>query len=185
MGNNNPVPSPLFGLIQGFVGLMDQCPVRMDGLFAHGSYSKTYGHEWERGRGRVGQAQILHSGAKSILPAADTRLYDGAEGTLDGTPFEVVGHVRYAHPSGQWDEWYLEVQGQGAAGRSEDEVEHEGDYCPLCKKGKLKRVNAIDIEANMRKVKKLLANIKRPVRILRPDEAIVESALDQPMGIVK
>lgn len=69
------------------------------------------------------QAQILHSGAKSILPAADTRLYDGAEGTLDGTPFEVVGHVRYAHPSGHWDEWYLEVQGQGAAWLSEDERE--------------------------------------------------------------
>lgn len=66
---------------------------------------------------------VLQAGEKSILPETDTRLFNAATGTLDGQRFEVIGHVRYNHPSGHWDEWYLSLADGGEAWLSEDERE--------------------------------------------------------------
>ena len=54
----------------------------------------------------------IFAGDKSILPDTDTRLYDGASGTLDDKKFEVIGHIRYKHDTGHWDEWYIDCQGE-------------------------------------------------------------------------
>lgn len=66
---------------------------------------------------------VLHAGEKSILVQGDTRLFDGARGTLQGKRFRVIGHVRYDWGAGTWDEWYIDVEGEGAAWLSEDERE--------------------------------------------------------------
>ncbi|SEH08918.1 DUF4178 domain-containing protein [Candidatus Venteria ishoeyi] len=63
---------------------------------------------------------VLQAGKKSILPEADTRLFDGATGQLNGKNFEVIGHVRYAHASGHWDEWYLALADGETIWLSED-----------------------------------------------------------------
>ena len=60
-------------------------------------------------------------GTKSILPDSDSRLYMGATGKILGKTFQVVGHVRYEHSSGAWDEWYMNIEGGKAAWVSEDE----------------------------------------------------------------
>lgn len=48
-------------------------------------------------------------GEQSILPQDDSRLYLGATGTLNKHSFVSVGHIRYTHDDGFWDEWYLEL----------------------------------------------------------------------------
>lgn len=68
-----------------------------------------------------GEETALQMGEKSILPEGDTRLFMHATGKLDGTPFEVVGHLRYQHGTGTWDEWYLQLGNGGVAWLSEDE----------------------------------------------------------------
>ena len=44
-----------------------------------------------------------------------------ATGSLDGRGYQVVGHVRYDHGRGAWDEWYLQMDDGGVAWLSEDE----------------------------------------------------------------
>jgi hypothetical protein len=63
----------------------------------------------------------LKTGTQSILPEADTRLFMHATGKLMGRGFDVVGHLRYDHGRGTWDEWYLELADGGVAWLSEDE----------------------------------------------------------------
>lgn len=64
---------------------------------------------------------VLKMGTQSILPEDDTRLHMHATGKLDGRPFEVMGHVRYDHGRGSWDEWYLMLADGSEAWLSEDE----------------------------------------------------------------
>jgi hypothetical protein len=68
-----------------------------------------------------GDDEALHTGGKSILPETDARLFLGAEGRLGERQFEVVGHVRYDHGRGAWDEWYLQLADGGISWVSEDE----------------------------------------------------------------
>lgn len=68
-----------------------------------------------------GEDEALRIGRQSVLPDSDARLYLHATGTLDGESFEVVGHLRYAHESGYWDEWYLQFASGKVAWLSEDE----------------------------------------------------------------
>lgn len=67
-----------------------------------------------------GEETALQMGERSILPEGDTRLYMHATGKLDGRPFDVVGHLRYQHGAGAWDEWYLQLADGGVAWLSED-----------------------------------------------------------------
>ena len=64
---------------------------------------------------------VLKMGDKSILPEADTRLFLHATGKITGQGFEVVGHLRYDHGRGTWDEWYLQLDNGDEAWVSEDE----------------------------------------------------------------
>ena len=59
---------------------------------------------------------VAKLGRQSILPEADTRLFLHATGKLYGTGFSVVGHLRYDHGRGCWDEWYVQLDdGKGGA----------------------------------------------------------------------
>jgi len=51
----------------------------------------------------------------------------------------------------------------GAIGKAKDENSHAGETCPQCKTGKLEYANPIDIEANMRRIRRLRARIKKEV----------------------
>ena len=66
---------------------------------------------------------VLRAGLQSILPESDARLFMHARGKLGGRDFEVVGHLRYDHGRGQWDEWYLQLGDGAVAWLSEDERE--------------------------------------------------------------
>ncbi len=66
---------------------------------------------------------VLKTGAQSILPASDSRLFLHASGMLDGRGYQVVGHVRYDHGRGAWDEWYLQLDDGSVAWLSEDQRE--------------------------------------------------------------
>ncbi|MFH1132347.1 MAG: DUF4178 domain-containing protein [Pseudomonadota bacterium] len=68
-----------------------------------------------------GEDQKLKIGAKSILPETDSRLYMHATGSLYGRGYQVIGHMRYDHGRGAWDEWYLEMNDGTVAWVSEDE----------------------------------------------------------------
>jgi len=49
---------------------------------------------------------------KASIPAGDqSRLALGATGRVEGVGFRVVGGVRYEYERGQWDEWYVELDG--------------------------------------------------------------------------
>ncbi len=48
-------------------------------------------------------------GEQSILPEEDSRLYLGATGSILKHSFLAVGHIRYRHDEGFWDEWYLQL----------------------------------------------------------------------------
>ncbi len=61
------------------------------------------------------------SGERSILPENDSRLYLGARGAVVGRRFSVVGHVRYDHGQGAWDEWHLSLDDGSEGWFSEDE----------------------------------------------------------------
>ncbi len=63
---------------------------------------------------------VLNVGVQSILPEDDTRLHIGATGRILGEGFRVIGHVRYDHGRGHWDEWYLELDSSETAWVSED-----------------------------------------------------------------
>jgi hypothetical protein len=63
----------------------------------------------------------LHLGEKAIVPESDSRLFMFAQGTVGGTPFQVVGHVRYDYDRGGWDEWYLSLANGEFAWLSEDQ----------------------------------------------------------------
>ena len=62
----------------------------------------------------------LKTGQQSILPEGDTRLFMHATGKLMGRGYEVIGHLRYDHGRGTWDEWYLQLDDGGVAWLSED-----------------------------------------------------------------
>lgn len=64
---------------------------------------------------------VLKTGTQSILPDNDSRLFMHATGKLMGRGFEVVGHLRYSHGRGTWEEWYLQTDDGGIAWLSEDE----------------------------------------------------------------
>ncbi len=64
---------------------------------------------------------VAKMGAQSILPESDSRLFMNATGKILGKSYSVIGHVRYEHYQGAWDEWYLEIEGGKAAWVSEDE----------------------------------------------------------------
>ncbi|RME19078.1 MAG: DUF4178 domain-containing protein [Deltaproteobacteria bacterium] len=65
---------------------------------------------------------VARMGSRSVLPEGDTRLFMGATGSFQGRAFRVIGHVRYEHARGGWDEWYLELDGgHDYAWLSEDE----------------------------------------------------------------
>lgn len=66
---------------------------------------------------------VLKMGTTSILPEKDTRLFMGARGTVGERGFHVIGHLRYAHASGVWDEWYVEDRDGQPFWLSEDERE--------------------------------------------------------------
>lgn len=68
-----------------------------------------------------GDDQVLQTGEKSVLPESDARLYLHATGKLGGEGYEVIGHVRYDHGRGNWDEWYLQLNNGSVAWISEDE----------------------------------------------------------------
>jgi len=53
------------------------------------------------------QESLSLSGTSSRLPEGYSRLYRGAIGTIDTSPFQVLGRVRYAFSRGFWDEWYI------------------------------------------------------------------------------
>ncbi len=68
-----------------------------------------------------GEDAALKMGEQSILPEGDTRLYMHATGKLQERPFDVVGHLRYQHGAGGWDEWYLQLGDGSVAWLSENE----------------------------------------------------------------
>ena len=70
-----------------------------------------------------GSDQQAQAGTKSILPESDTRLFHLAAGQLQGVGYQVVGHLRYDHGRGSWDEWYLQLDDGRVAWVSEDERE--------------------------------------------------------------
>lgn len=63
----------------------------------------------------------LSAGRESLLPESDSRFFNGATGTISGRGFRVVGHLRYGHGGGSWDEWYLELDDRTEIWVSEDE----------------------------------------------------------------
>lgn len=69
-----------------------------------------------------GQA-IRNLGRQSILPEGFSRLYRGATGRLAQSRFRVAGRIRYAFPSGFWDEWYLAMEDGTWAWLTEDDHE--------------------------------------------------------------
>ena len=54
------------------------------------------------------------SGTTSRLPQGFTRLYTGAEGSLRGRRFKVLGRIRYSYGKGFWDEWALWLEDEEA-----------------------------------------------------------------------
>jgi hypothetical protein len=65
--------------------------------------------------------RVAKMGERSVLPESDSLLFLGASGKILGKRYQVVGHVRYEHYRGSWDEWYLDIGGTKAAWVSEDE----------------------------------------------------------------
>jgi hypothetical protein len=66
---------------------------------------------------------VLSAGKQSVLPEGFTRLYRGAQGSLSGERFEVLGRARYEFRSGVWDEWYVALGPQRNGWITEDDHE--------------------------------------------------------------
>ncbi|MCK5689644.1 DUF4178 domain-containing protein [Myxococcota bacterium] len=63
---------------------------------------------------------VLQSGKKSVVPEGDTRLYQNATGKAADKAFQVIGHVRYDHGRGTWDEFFVEYTNGESSWISED-----------------------------------------------------------------
>lgn len=68
-----------------------------------------------------GEDEVVHLGQVSRVPPSDARLFMHATGTLGGAGFRVIGHLRYEHERGGWDEWYLELDSGETTWLSEDQ----------------------------------------------------------------
>jgi len=94
------------------------------------------------------EERVLAAGLRSVLPEGFTRLYRGASGSLKGSRFTVLGRVRYAFPSGFWDEWYVELPDGTGAWLTEDNhelcLEHAVDF-DVPEFGTFKRLKRMDL----------------------------------------
>lgn len=61
------------------------------------------------------------TGKVATLAELPSPLYVDAVGTLAGQPFQAVGRLRYSYDAGQWDEWFVLLDGQHPAWLVEDE----------------------------------------------------------------
>lgn len=60
-----------------------------------------------------GEEAAAIRGTLSALPPSRSQLFVGANGSIDGMEFLVLGRVRYGYERGYWDEWYLQ-RGDGS-----------------------------------------------------------------------
>jgi DNA-directed RNA polymerase subunit RPC12/RpoP len=65
----------------------------------------------------------LRAGKKSMELPRSSRFRVGATGKLGKHKFTVLGRLRYAHEKGEWDEWFIELQGGRIQWLAEDEGE--------------------------------------------------------------
>jgi hypothetical protein len=65
----------------------------------------------------------LRAGNKSMDLPRSSRFRVGATGKLGQHEFTVLGRLRYAHEKGEWDEWFIEMQGGKIQWLAEDEGE--------------------------------------------------------------
>lgn len=61
------------------------------------------------------------TGKSAKLIELPSKLYIDASGTISGTPFEVLGRLRYQYDSGMWDEWFVMLEGHQPGWLVEDE----------------------------------------------------------------
>lgn len=61
------------------------------------------------------------TGRTAKLVELPSKLYIDAQGTISGTPFEVLGRLRYQYDSGMWDEWFIMLEGKQPGWLVEDE----------------------------------------------------------------
>lgn len=59
-------------------------------------------------------------GKVATLTELPSPLYVDAVGKLAGQPFQAVGRLRYRYDAGQWDEWFVLLDGQHPAWLVED-----------------------------------------------------------------
>jgi hypothetical protein len=69
----------------------------------------------------VTPAGLDPTGQKALLADFPSILSIGAEGSLSGTPFRVLGRLRYKYDEGFWDEWFLQLDGGRKVWLQEDE----------------------------------------------------------------
>ncbi len=70
------------------------------------------------------------TGRKAKLAQYPSRFAVGRKGTIKGSPFRVLGRVRYDYGDGFWDEWFLVFDDGRTAYLQED----EGEYTLFVKK---------------------------------------------------
>ncbi len=63
------------------------------------------------------------TGRTAKLAQFPSRLSVGAQGTIRGRPFRVLGRVRYQYEDGFWDEWFLQFADGQVGWAEEDEGE--------------------------------------------------------------
>jgi hypothetical protein len=69
------------------------------------------------------EESVLAAGHRSLLTEGFSRLYRGAVGQFHQKRFRVLGRIRYGHPRGFWDEWFLEMEDGSEVWLSEDQHE--------------------------------------------------------------
>lgn len=73
------------------------------------------------------------TGTSAGLIDLPSPLYLDATGTLNGDLFRVLGRLVYEYDGGAWQEWFLEVNGEGGADRPIWLTEDEGRFTLLYK----------------------------------------------------
>lgn len=71
----------------------------------------------------ISSSGLKIEGRQAELLDLDSILSLGAEGDISGTPFKVLGCLRYEYEDGFWDEWFIRLDDKRSIWLQEDEGE--------------------------------------------------------------